>query len=471
VSPDLILRHVQARLTELVATACPTIDGPGLLVALSGGPDSVALLRLAHLWSLETGRPVAAAHFNHDLRGDDSDGDDDFCQALCHQLQIPLFRHRQDPRPVAERRGRGLEEAARHLRHTWFEDLLRQQDQLHCVATGHHRGDQAETVVMRLFRGSGPDGLAGIRPVSGQVIHPLLDLTRTDLLAFLESEGLAWRTDPTNFGPGNIRARVRRELLPLVRDLFGAGAERTPARLADLLANDLALLDDLTDKALADLAPAGAAGLPVAGLLALPPALGGRVLRRWLFTAVSADPRRVEEVHVANILDWLRVGQSGSGLDLPGGLRLERQFDTLVARTDPQAAYPLQAADGFRILVVSAEAPPDALAHGLAEGHGRPGDPGHWNLTCPANVLQGNLRVRNFRPGDRLQAFGLDGSRKLSDLLQERRVPAPERGAVLVVEDDEGILWAVGLARAERTRLLPSAERFVTISVVPRARS
>ncbi len=457
--------QIRPRLEALTADAARAHgDDPataGLLVALSGGPDSVALLAVACDWARDAGRPLHAAHFNHRLRNPGADQDEAFCRDLCAQFDVPLTVGSADPRPVARQRGRGLEEAARHLRLGFLEDT-RAHLHLAAVATGHHRQDQAETVVMRLFRGTGPDGLRGIRPRHGRRVRPLLEVTRPQLLDLLAARGLAWRDDPTNDDASNVRGRVRRELLPLVRDIFGSGAAENPARLADLLETDLAFLETRADAAWHDLAGPALAGhtgrsLDVTGLVALPTALAGRVIRRWLQPHLPQDLVRR---HAVDILAWLGRGQSGSGLDLPGPLRLARVFDRVGVAASPP---PLEDATAWRVRIEPLTVIPDPPPVPERDGDA-------WRLICPAENLAGGLRVRNPRPGDRLEQFGLAGSKKLSDLMQEKRIPADLRPGVLVIEDARGLLWVVGIAQAERTRLLPTTGQAVTIILDRRRR-
>jgi len=460
---DSFPSDVSAAIARLLTRACPGAESPGLLVALSGGPDSVALLLGAVQWSQKHAGHLAAAHLDHGLRGSDADADAEFCRALCTRLDIPLHVEAVDPRPVARSRGGGLEEAGRHLRRRALERLLDADHRLHAVATGHHLDDQAETVLMRLLRGAGPAGLRGIRPVAGAWIHPLLEKSREEILAFLAAAGQPWREDVTNTRGDNVRARLRRELLPVVRDVFGAGAALAPARLAELLDGELELLAELTDEALA--AATDADGLDVDALLALRPPLARRVLYTWLRDEAAGDEATnadLGRVHLESALAWLDGGNSGTSLDLPGGSKLVREFGRL-RREGRAGAPPLRQAADYRILVDHEPLPGDR-----EQGVGDPVNEASWALTCPADALAGNLRVRNWREGDRFRPFGLDGSKKLSDLFREKRLPAADRPGVLVVEDDAGIIWVVGLARAERTRLLPTGSPTVTMRVVSR---
>ena len=463
---DLTAR-THRQLDELVGAAAAAAAAagepagePGVLVALSGGPDSVALLALTAGWAARQGRPVAAAHVHHGLRGAAADADQRFCADLCARLGVPLTTGRGDARGLARQRGRGLEDAARELRLAFLE-RTRAQAGLAAIATGHHRDDQTETVLLRLFRGTGLDGLRGMAPRRGRLIRPLLGEPRSALLAWLEARGLAWREDASNADGSNRRGRVRHELLPLVRDIFGPGAGTMPARLAELAATDLDLLDHLAAEAAArHLGPplTGHHGPSLArGITAEHPAIARRVVRAWLEGILTADLARV---HVVEVLDWLAAGQSGTGLDLPGPVRLERVFD----RVGPAGpAPPPVDPSAWRVQVEPLAAIPDPIPPAG-------GGPDRWQLVCPAGALQGNLHVRAPREGDRLRPLGLGGTRKLNALLQEKRVPVALRPAVPVVADARGPLWVPGVAQDERTRVLPSCEQAVTI-ILDRRRS
>ena len=454
----------------------------GLLIGLSGGPDSVALLLAVHQWSLSSGRPLAAAHLNHRLRGPQADADEAFCRELCRRLDVPLHLRHGDPRPVARQRGTGLEDGARILRRRFFRALLAQEPQLRCVATGHHRDDQAETLIMRFFRGTGLDGLRGIQAVSGPFIHPLLTSTRAEILAYLEGENQAYRIDASNVDGDNLRSRVRRELLPLLRELFGPAASAGPVRLAGLVDDDLALLEHLTTTAGAEIATPE--GLAVDGLLALDRALARRVIRQHLSPAGSLPD--LERKHVDMVLDWLPGSVSGQSLDLGTGLRAIREFSSLRFAGKEFLDRPVSSAETFRILVEPTPWPPPATevtdTGEVTETSEVTGTTGEvitpspqraeigWRLICPVQAVTGNIRIRNWRPGDRIELWGLGGRKKLSELLQEHRVPREAREGVLVVEDAAGILWVVGHAQAARTRMLPGTTQAVTISVVSRDR-
>ncbi|MBD3220711.1 tRNA lysidine(34) synthetase TilS [bacterium] len=445
----------------VVAAYGEPADRSGVVIALSGGPDSVALLDVARRWAADTGRRIVAAHFDHQLRGTGADADEAFCRQLCADLGVELDVERGDVRGLARQRGRGLEDAGRQLRDAFLERVRRQRT-LAAVATGHHRDDQVETVLLRVFRGTGLDGLRGIRPWQGRRIHPLLAWPRPAILDHLVAHGYTWREDATNRDGSNRRGRVRHELMPLVRDIFGPGSGEAIARLADLAETDLAYLDERTEaawEAVLTEAPEGlcAPALSTRAMAALPAAIAGRVLRRWLAPHVPED---LAQVHVEAILRWLGAGQSGSGLDLPGPVRIERVFDAIGLAADAPLAA---AVEDWRVTVAPLPEIPDPVPGPRREVDG-------WRMVCAAEALSGSLRLRHPRQGDRLEPFGLGGSKKVSDLCREQRIPAATRSQLLVVEDATGPLWIPGVAQDERTRVLPTTRQAVTIFVNRRHR-
>ena len=458
--------RIRRELDRLVPCSVHADRRAGLLVACSGGPDSTALLRIAAAWASDVGAPLEAAHYHHGLRGADADADEAFCRDLCATLDLRLHVGRR-PTSAAEpvtAAGPALDEdTARRLRRTYLESVLDGFAGPAVCATGHHRDDQAETVIMRLFRGAGADGLRGIRPASGRFVHPLLPCGRHEIVAWLEAAGHRWRDDASNLDGVNLRARMRRRLTPVLRDLFGPAAVAGPVRAARLLEADAEALNGIA----ADLIAAWRAGdlgesldddaLPVAGLREQPFAVGVRLVRA-VISGHADEPSPLEERHLRDLLDWAASARSGSCLDLPAGLTAILEFDRIRFE-----AVPAGAARGFAALDVRPAEVDEMQARTAEAGLDPPA--GRWRLTCPAEIVRGAPRLRPWSAGDRLTPFGMDGRKKVSDLLREHRVPVARRAEVRIVEDDDGPLWVVGLCREERTRLLPSTERGLTLLV------
>jgi len=435
--------------------------GDHLLVALSGGPDSVALAQA--LFDLRPRLPLdlTLAHLNHQLRHG-ADEDEAFCEAFAQQLDLPFVSERVDVKLEARRARCSIEESARAVRYRFLEE---QASRLGCqhIAVGHTRDDQAETFLLRLLRGAGATGLAAIPPIRGPIIRPLLDVPRSEVLAFLSEKGLAYREDPTNADLDILRNRIRHQVLPdLARDFNGRLVE-TLATTAGLLREEDRYLDERATDWLASHAQASPDKLriPVAHLAALHPALSRRVLRQALLR-LKGDLRSVAARHLEAALQLLAPGKSGRRLALPGGVEAVRSFAELAFCL----SSPPVAGAGFRRPVPvpgEVEVPEASGLLRVEESNGPPlprasGD----SVVIQLGSGTGRLAIRSPRRGDRFHPLGAPGRKRLSRYLMERLVPRDERGRIplLVAEEADSILWVVGHSVSEGTRV-QSASRQV----------
>jgi tRNA(Ile)-lysidine synthase len=308
-------------------------SGDGLLVGVSGGADSTALAHVLPDVAASLGAHVVAfAHLNHQLRSS-ADEDEAFCAALAARLDVPFVADRLDVAGEARRSRTSIEDAGRTVRYAFLETAAREVGAVR-IAVAHTLNDQAETVLLRLMRGAGPVGLAGIYPRAGRVIRPLLDVTRAEVESFLRDAGLAWREDETNHDLAIPRNRVRHELLPWLRQHFTAGVDAVLARQAAIFREDAEHLDGEATEIARRLVlqSSDRSEVSVQALLAQPPALGRRILLAIL--RGHAGDRFVGFQHVESVLALARDGQTRRATDLPGQ-RVERRGDTLSVRTVP----------------------------------------------------------------------------------------------------------------------------------------
>ena len=291
---------------------------PGLSVvsALSGGPDSVALLDALVKASRKAGVTVVAAHLDHGLRKD-SHADAQFCEELCDRMKIRLRLARKTPSTRDLKTG-GLEEAARLVRHAFLRRIAREEN-ASAIVLGHTLDDQAETVLMRLIRGSGALGLSAMKVWDGELLRPLLDTRREAVLAHLQAQRLPFRTDPTNTDTAFLRNRVRRELLPLLESRFNPGIAEALGRTAKSLAEDHAALATLATQLLdrAAVPALGGSAYDLAILRGAPEGLGRAALREALRRAGGL--RSVSFVHIERLWSLVIEGRGGATLPLPGG--------------------------------------------------------------------------------------------------------------------------------------------------------
>ena len=422
--------------------------GARVLAALSGGSDSVAqLLLLRDLAAAGHLVLAGAAHLNHQLRPE-AGRDEQFCRALCGRLGVPLTGGSAPVATLATEARVSIEVAARRARYAYLERVRSACDAA-VVAVAHTADDQAETVLLRLLRGAGPRGLRGILPRRGTVVRPLLDCTRTALRADLARRGETWVEDATNADVTQPRNRVRHELMPLLEGRFQPAVTRVLARTAEVVAADDALLEELAEAARSGVVsptPQGLA-LSTAALARLPLALARRVARRAL-EQVNA-PNAPDLADVEALLAVCRPG--GPAAAEPAGVRVERfSEDAVLLIMAPRAAAATALLS--RPLPVPGSVPLPELGRGCrltAEGPIKaleePADL-RWCLKLKTSV-PAPFVVRGRAAGDRLRPRGLGGSKKLQDLLVDRKVPRAERDRVPVVVDATGrIVWVVGHA-------------------------
>lgn len=318
-------------LARAVARAVEALDlrGRRVLVACSAGLDSTALLDVLHRLPRRLGLELAVAHVNHGLRGPDSEADEEFVRDLAAARGLPVHVARADPRPLRARgpsRSRPtLQEAARALRYQAFAGLAAEA-RAERVVTAHTADDQAETVLLRLLRGTGPDGLGGIPEVShgGLVVRPLLRVSRAEIEAHAAAAGLAWREDASNARPDYARNRVRRRLRELASE-FNPRLLRAIGDLAEAQRREGDWIQSLVEReaAVRFAARDGALVIAAEGWGTLPPALERRLVRTALHRAGAG--RDVTRAHLERVRGFLRRGRGGGRLELPGGRVLVRE--------------------------------------------------------------------------------------------------------------------------------------------------
>ena len=429
--------------------------GGRVLVALSGGPDSVALLHI--LRALEQRREltvVGAAHFNHQLRGREADDDEEFCRRVALAEGIRFACGRAEVARLAAESGRSVEDAARTARYGYLNEVA---DELGAgaIAVGHSLDDQAETFLLRLMRGAGAPGLSGIRPVVGRVIRPLLDMSRAELRAYAARHGLEFREDSSNADLRIPRNRVRHELLPQL-ERFAPAAAATLARAAALARADEEFLGQLAIDSARALVLQDSDGITVdvAGLTALPQALASRVARKAL--SAAAPDRFIGFQHIEDLLDLARTGADGAALTLPGVTATRRGGLIVFLGGTPERAF----SNSFRFpLSIPGEVavPGWALTAawvGTPDDIGKPVARGN-TVVVAAAPIRGPLAVRTRRRGDRFAPLGMGGrGRKLQDFLVDRKISRAERDSLpLVVDGDDRIVWVVGQSVAEDFRV------------------
>lgn len=416
--------------------------GDRVAVAVSGGADSVALLRLLLEARSELGIVLSVAHFNHKIRGRDADEDEAFVQELAVKYDLPFHTSSADTPQFANEHHLGLEAAARELRHEFFRKLI-SDHKAEKVATAHTLDDQAETVLLRLMRGAGTKGLAGIYPKwsveSGAIIRPLLGVRRTELRAWLETLGQTWREDATNSDLSFTRNRVRHKLLPVIEQEFGAAALLHLAETAEIARAEeeywirqIALFTLSSERI-----DAHSLDLPL--LLSEPLAMRRRLVRQ----RAQALGHSLDFHHVEQVLA-LAERVPGGSLVLPDGLKVSADRNKLCF--SHLAADPKPEPFCYRITVPGEVQIPE-LNYNL-----------RFRVVSENEVLAfereryltprlsgTELIIRNWRPGDRFWPLHSKSDKKVKELLKPTWVPAGQRALWPVAEHQGEIVWVRGL--------------------------
>ena len=451
--------------------------GDRVVVALSGGPDSVALLFALREIAAADGFVVAgAAHLNHQLRGSDADADEGFCRDLTSGLEVTLHAERVDVAARARAGAVSLEQAAHDVRHEFYARAAARLNAI-SVAVAHTRNDQAETFLLRLLRGAGPRGLSGMHPRSGIVVRPFIDTRRDGVAAFLQERGIQFREDATNTDLSIPRNRVRHELLPFLESRFVPGIVDVLDREAVIARDDAEYLDSMA-AAQADtllLCKGTTVEIPVSELGALPPAIARRVVRA---AQQIASRGRYGGFDAADAVVRMAVSNSAGPLDLPGH-RAKRRGSTIVltessGRPAPAARvvfnYALEVPGRVRVpeaaCAISADmtiVPSGRSARELWALSSR-GD----EVVLEGDRLRAPLSVRNRVAGDAFRPLGLHGRKKLQDLFVDAKIQSTERDRTPVIVDSAGtILWVAGLALSEAFRVTDRTRAVVILKRVP----
>lgn len=439
----------------------PVPPGGTLVLAVSGGPDSLALLHALCALRAELAASLHVAHLDHTLRGAESAAEAAFVAETARAWGVPATIDSADVRALARTRRANLYDAARAARYAFLARVA-QRCGAHAVATAHHADDQAETVLAHLLRGAGPAGLAGMPPVApwaawapggGEdaaplLIRPLLAVTRAEIEAYCAASGLVPRRDPTNDDRRYTRARIRHDLLPMLIE-YNPRIVEALGRTAEACAAEHAFVEDALGAAWPALAREESGALAFAGgaWAELPNALRGAAIRRA--HALLAPGATLALDDVARALD-VAGGPVGRTAELPGGVALESGYG-----------------GGFRV-ALGAIPPPDGpqLPHEsaaldvpgvveLARGWRLSADYApvaaprdRWEVYLDARLAAGPLMVRRRRAGDRLRPAGGPGGRRLQDVFVDAKIPRALRAAWPLVAHGDVIVWAPGVRPA-----------------------
>jgi tRNA(Ile)-lysidine synthase len=440
-------------------------SGAKVIVAVSGGPDSVCLLEILIRLRETLNVSLIVAHLDHGLRPGEDERETEFVETLAMRLGIPCDCERAVQ--LANARGTCLEERARELRYRFFEGVLSKYHAQR-VALGHNKNDQAETVLMNMLRGTGSAGLSGMPPVRENCyIRPLIRTTREEILAYVREKGLPYMTDSSNLEKKYLRNRIRMELMPMLL--------KYQPRLIDHL-DDLAFLcreenrfmEREAEKRLQEmirLASEQAFDISIDALNGLPVALKHRVIRGAIQRA-KGDLRRMDLGHIRAIVELIAHRRPQARINLPGHIVVKKRYDKLQfcageEKLSADFSYPIEGLGRFYLEAINRTITCEEISR--AEFTGR--SPSDWQCFLDLETLRWPLMLRNFRPGDRFMPLGLNGFKKLKDLFIDNRIPLEQRRMIPILESHGDIVWVGGIRIDHRYRIRKDTRRILRCTI------
>jgi tRNA(Ile)-lysidine synthase len=452
-------------------------SGDRVLVAVSGGPDSVVLLHLLHELGDEFQLCLEVAHLQHGIRGEEAKEDARFVAELAESLDLPFHLKEINLPEMKSRAGKGnLEALARAERYRFFAEVIRARN-LDKVATAHTQDDQAETVLMWMLRGTGMKGMGGMSPRQQvriadvdspevlTVIRPLLEVSKSEILEYLAEKGLTYRVDRSNQDQVLLRNWIRSELIPKIQERVDNSLAARLSQQAQLLRDEDVFLESFARgrfDAIHD-----PKGLGRQALLREPRALQRRILRLWIEQA-RGHLRGIDFVHTDALLRLIEEGPVQGRLAIPGGWELVREYESLKLEKPSRGLkkicydYPFEIGTTLCIHEAGIEFRSERISRSQISLKAD-----LMEAIFDVSYLTGPLRVRNFRHGDRFQPLGMTGHKKIKDLFIENRVPQSIRAKWPLLAMGEEILWIPGYGRSEAGRVAESTGSVIYLQAIP----
>ncbi len=438
-----------------------------VVVAVSGGPDSVCLLSVLHALAKDLELTLHVAHLDHRFRGAESAAEARFVEGLAKDLGIDATGEGRDVPAYCAERGLSAQAGAREVRYAFLQQCAKATGARR-IALGHTANDQAETLLMRLVRGAGISGLSAIPPVRENIIRPLIGITRHEVLAYLQGQGIDFRTDPSNRRPVYTRNRVRHEVLPVL-ERFNPRIIESLATAADLLRdeNDAieAMLPGIMLKVL--YAEGGAVRIRREEFSRLLPALRRRVLRKAIELAAGDDAIDHSWIRTEEALGFMAEAQSGRSMEVPGGLLLEREYDDLVIRArERETVFCVPLAIPGETVVPAARLAIETVLLDDLPDPGADGENYLWRAVFDYDKIPLPLYLRNRRPGDRFCPAGMGGrSKKLQDYFVDEKVPRMRRNAAPLLATEQDVVWIAGMRTDGRFLPGPGTKKVLVVQV------
>lgn len=444
------------------------IKNEKILVALSGGPDSVCLLHILYKLKEKFNIELGAIHINHMLRDKEADEDEKYVSNLCDELKIKCYIKRIDIKNISEKEGISLEMAGREERYKAFEEI-KNKEGYDKIAVAHNANDQAETVLMRIMRGTGLDGLTGIKPSrEGGIIRPILCLNRKEIEAYCEDNNLNPRIDASNYERVYSRNKVRLDILPYMRDNFNKDIIETLNRMAVLLNKDNEFIEQQANKCYKKYCKESKNQILIEAALFKEEqeALITRIIKK-AFKEISSSHKNFEMKHIYDVIE-LAKKETGKKINLTNGVIVENKYGDIVLKKKNEEKNKIKKDD---IFICKSHIPCEVQFEQYnvyIEYFERKKEIEISNNALikyfDYDKIEEGIRIRNRRNGDKMKPLGVKGTKKLKDIFIDLKIPREERDTVPLICIDEEISWIVNYRVSETFKITKETKNILKIS-------
>ncbi len=438
-------------------------DTKTVLAAISGGPDSMAMLYSLYELRQEYGFRILVAHVNHGVRGEFAKRDQDFVQLISKELGLEYYTTNVDMVAYGKENKMTSEEAGRLLRYGFFRKIL-QENGGGRIAVAHNKNDQAETVLHRIIRGTGLDGLRAMTMINGDVIRPLLNITRDDIESFIEEKGIRTVVDHTNLQTVYTRNKIRLELIPYLRDNFNPNLVDSLYRLSEIAQSDLSVLEQEIEKKYNLIVKKRTNNSIIfkgKAFMEQDEGTARRVVRKAIFDLLG-NLDGFGEVHIQNTIDLFRSGITGKAVDIGRDVSAMVSYDDLIIRIGQTKSQMMEKT----ILEIGENSLSEwKLIVSLEEAELDSDQNGYTTVYIDRDKVQGRIFIRPRKDGDRIKPLGMEGTKKVKDIFIDNKIPREERSHIPIIEDKQGIIWIPGNAISRDYRVDSNTKSIFKITI------
>jgi len=467
--PPMIAMELKDRVRETIRTHNMTEKGDRIVSAVSGGPDSVCMTHILNDLSSEVGFEIVLAHVNYHTRGEDSNREEELCVQIAGSLGLPIEVKSLPETELQLLNAGNFQTAARRVRYDFFNKVAADY-KANKIAVGHTSDDVVETMLMHFIRGSGLAGLSGIRPTSGRIIRPLVELSRQEIQDYLGEIGAQFRIDKSNLEPKYLRNRIRNELIPMIEAGYNPEFRSAILRTAHIAGITRDFVDrqvNETWERCVSFSRLGKVIIEIGEYSAADRAVRFGLIRKahGYLLAAADRPGKSLDLSIVEAADRLVAAETGKREDLKNGIMAEKGSDQLVFFKGIDESF----AESFEVpgVLRSTRAALEVTADFAPAGRRINADEHNWSVSLDASTVKSPLEVRSLVAGDRVRLLNSRGNRKLSDIFIDRKIPRSLRPEVPIVTSAGEIVWIIGLGISDHVKIVKETKQVLKLRAEP----